>query len=310
MAAAYSTGWCRSHWQLYRIAATLAGGVQILRVFLIRLILQDSATNRYPPGNQSFEDALSFGICLMASAAVLSPVVRIYLSNMCGLASLYALDLTDLRETKQVERGRDEEFSDDGLSDSSYTQGRNPEPCPPISRSIPSRGWQERTSRSTAGTAACPARISGSKGARSATSTVSTLGSLATESDFYESTPLVAMDVPFEGTMPLFVGPGVPARLPNAQMTWEMLMAQAASRRAEATAAHCRVMRYHSARIWNRLRLLYIGQRDAASPLNLLSHDSVRLVMQHALRACLGRLDKTIVGSPIASWRQLALVSR
>jgi hypothetical protein len=99
-AATYSTGWCRKAWKAYRIAAGLAGTVQISRVLLMRTVLRDEPL--YPPANQTYEGALMFGVSLLLSSIPMTPAIRLHISAAVGIASLRILHLTDLVEAEPL----------------------------------------------------------------------------------------------------------------------------------------------------------------------------------------------------------------
>eukprot|EP00966_Prymnesium_polylepis_P040812 947118-Prymnesium_polylepis.1 len=82
--AIYSTGRCYDVWKIVRVAHALASGVQCTRIVLMRAVLHDQPM--YPPANQTFEGALLVGVSLLSNACM-SPAIRLYLSDMSGIAS-------------------------------------------------------------------------------------------------------------------------------------------------------------------------------------------------------------------------------
>jgi len=97
-AAAYSTGLCRKHWMLLRLAASFASIAHILVVLSMAL----AGAMEYPPGNRSAAAAGALGVAPLLAACVFTPATRMRLSELMRIAPLYALHLSDLQHSTQL----------------------------------------------------------------------------------------------------------------------------------------------------------------------------------------------------------------
>uniref|UniRef100_A0A7S4MY85 Uncharacterized protein n=1 Tax=Prymnesium polylepis TaxID=72548 RepID=A0A7S4MY85_9EUKA len=82
------------------------------------------------------------------------------------------------------------------------------------------------------------------------------------------------------------------------------------ARRQQIDGSHRRMIQHHSGHIWSLMRLLFIGNRDAASFLSHIPLDVVQHLSLVLLRAMLARMKPTTANSPIAPWTRRASMLR
>ena len=99
VAVRYVVGWDRDVWKQVRGALGFAAGVQLARTLCLAALLgvEDPV---FPPGEQTLPRALEYGAGMLFGATIVaSPAVRMAVSKASGIASLYVLNLPDLRHT-------------------------------------------------------------------------------------------------------------------------------------------------------------------------------------------------------------------
>ncbi|KAL3928638.1 MAG: hypothetical protein SGPRY_002302 [Prymnesium sp.] len=216
-----------------------------------------------PPGEKSLTGASAFGGFTLLLAFVTKPSFRLAFSNTCGI-SLYILHLAILDTPSWLKPTEDGTSPD--VSESEYGF------MPAVLETFPSSlRWRRRIIHTAS------------------SSKSGSLRSLASSDDFSPFTMALAVNVPRDV---------VRANEGQADATRGIVGA----RHVEFGDSHSQMLAYHTARLWRRLRLIYLGHKDSGSPLHRLPKELCNRVGWFVVQNYAARLPWTARMSERTPW--------